>query len=70
MQTVNTETEKEGYAMQGKDNRKRFIVETHLGPQPTVASSPDKAINNVRYRIFGTSRNNDIVKYWTVKEAS
>ena len=52
-----------------KDNRRRFIVETHVGPEPTWATSAAKAINNVRFRIFGTSRNNDIVKYWTVREA-
>ena len=56
--------------MAAKAEKRRFIVETHVGPEPTFATSAAKAINNVRYRIFGSSRNNDIVKYWTAKEAS
>ncbi len=56
--------------MAAQAEKRRFIVETHIGPEPTFATSAAKAINNVRYRIFGSSRNNDIVKYWTAREAS
>ena len=47
-----------------------FTIRGMGGPEPTFATSAAKAINNVRFRIFGSSRNNDIVKYWTAKEAS
>ena len=50
--------------------RRRYIVETHVGPEPTVATSPEKAISNVRYRLFGRTRDNVITKYWTVRIAA
>ena len=34
---------------------RRYIVSTHLGDFPTTAASPEKAISNIRFRIFGRS---------------
>ncbi|MGN0851823.1 MAG: hypothetical protein ACI4Q3_00430 [Kiritimatiellia bacterium] len=49
--------------------KKHYLVETHVGPQETWATSPKKAIAQVRYRLVGgafagTCR----TTYWTVKE--
>jgi len=33
--------------------KRRYIVYTHVGPYETWATSPQKAIANVRYRLFG-----------------
>ena len=33
--------------------KKRYIVETHVGTFDTWATSPKKAIANVRFRLFG-----------------
>ena len=35
--------------------KKKYIVKTHLGDFPTWATSPGKAINNIRWRLFGGS---------------
>ena len=49
--------------------KKRYIVETHLGAFETWATSPKKAIANVRFRLAGrqTGFNTD---YWTVREVA
>lgn len=46
---------------------KTYIVETHLGVYLTMATSAKKALNNIRFRIYGRS---GFAKtdYWTVKE--
>ena len=49
---------------------KRYIVSTHLGDYETVASSPERAISNIRYRIF--RRSPAAKRYthsWKVREA-
>lgn len=49
---------------------RKYIVSTHIGDFPTMAPSPQKAINNVRWRIFG--RGFGEIRYvhsWTVREA-
>lgn len=33
--------------------KRRYIVHTHVGTFKTWATSPQKAIANVRYRLFG-----------------
>lgn len=48
--------------------RKRWIVETHLGDEPTWATSARKAINNIRFRLLGAV-DNAITKYWVAREA-
>lgn len=48
---------------------RKFIVETHLGDYETMAKSPEKAISNVRYRIFGRS-GRPLTMYWTVREVA
>lgn len=50
---------------------KRYIVSTHLGEYETVASTPERAISNVRYRIF--RRSPAARRYtwsWTVRECA
>ena len=50
--------------------KQKYIVETHLGDFPTWATSPDKAINNIRWRLFGGSA--DSKRYaagWTARAA-
>ena len=48
---------------------KKYIVSTHLGDFPTTAQSPERAIANIRFRIFrrapGAKR---YVAGWTVRE--
>lgn len=46
---------------------RHYIVSTHLGDFETVAKSPEKAISNVRYRLFGRS-GRPTTMYWTVAE--
>jgi len=49
---------------------KRYIVTTHLGDFPTTAPSPEKAISNIRWRIFGRSAAaKRYVQNWTAKAA-
>ena len=33
--------------------KRRFVVYTHLGPFETWATSPEKALANVRWRVYG-----------------
>ena len=47
---------------------KRYVVYTHLGKFETVATSPKKAIANVRYRLAGRQCNMKTT-YWEAKEA-
>lgn len=46
---------------------KHYIVSTHLGDFETMAKSPEKAINNVRFRLFGRS-GRQMTMYWTAAE--
>lgn len=49
---------------------KRYIVTTHLGNFATTATTPEKAISNVRFRIFGRSAAaKRYVQSWTAKAA-
>ena len=49
---------------------KRYIVSTHLGDFETTASSPAKAISNIRFRIFGRSAAaSRYVQNWTATAA-
>lgn len=47
--------------------RKLYIVSTHLGDFETMAVSPEKALSNIRFRIFGR-RGFVQTNYWTVTE--
>ena len=50
---------------------KEYIVSTHLGDYRTVAASPERAISNIRFRIFRRSpAAARYVKYWTVCECA
>ena len=49
---------------------KKYIVSTHLGDIPTWATSPKKAISNIRFRMFGRQPADWHCNYWTAKEAS
>lgn len=47
----------------------RFVVTTHLGEFETIATSPAKAVSNVRFRLFrGSAAGSQFVVGWTVKE--
>jgi len=48
----------------------KYIVETNVGNFETYAASPQKAISNVRYRLFGRTADNSRTFYWTVREAA
>ena len=58
-------------AVQEDSKMKTYIVSTHLGDQETTATSPQKAISNIRFRIFGprSAIAKRYVQGWTVKEA-
>lgn len=45
---------------------KNYVVYTDVGAYHTAAPSPAKAINNVRFRLFG--RRPARTYYWEVKE--
>ena len=47
---------------------KRYIVETHVGVYDTWATSPKKAISNIRYRLFGHRCGVSTI-YWKAWEA-
>ena len=49
--------------------KRPFVVETHLGRETTWATSPEKAIVNVRYRLFGRCADARTILYWTAHEA-
>lgn len=50
--------------------KKRYIVSTHLGNFETWATSPKKAISNIRFRLFGSSMNGlRYVGSWNAEEA-
>lgn len=50
--------------------KRRYIVETHLGDFETWATSPAKAINNIRFRLFGPGMNGRrYVAGWTARAA-
>ena len=49
--------------------KRKYIVSTHLGKFPTWATSPQKAINNIRFRIFGRTADNTKTIYWTARAA-
>ena len=49
---------------------KKYIVSTHLGEFPTMAATPQRAISNIRYRIFGRSPfAKKYVQWWTARLA-
>lgn len=50
---------------------KTYIVSTHLGDYETTAATPNKAISNIRFRIFGprSAIARRYVQGWTVREA-
>lgn len=52
--------------MAKKAKKRRWIVETHLGPEPTWATSEAKAISNIRYRLLGRVPD-AITKYWGIR---
>lgn len=58
-------------AVQEDSQMKTYIVSTHLGDQETTATSPQKAISNIRFRIFGprSAVAKRYVQGWTVREA-
>lgn len=50
---------------------KKYIVSTHLGDFATTAATPEKAISNIRFRIF--RRSPAAKRYtanWTVRECA
>lgn len=49
---------------------KKYIVSTHLGEFATTATSPQKAISNVRFRVYGRQPTDWHCKYWTVRECA
>lgn len=48
---------------------RKYIVSTHLGDFETTATSPAKAISNIRFRIFGRQPADWHCKYWTARAA-
>ena len=50
--------------------KRKYIVVTHLGDFPTWATSPAKAISNVRFRLFGAGAHGRYTSGWTVREAA
>jgi hypothetical protein len=49
---------------------RKYIVSTHLGDFPTTAATPEKAISNIRWRIFGRSAcAGRYTQNWTVRAA-
>lgn len=50
--------------------KRHYIVHTHLGDEHTVAKSERGAVNNIRFRLFGTSRDSRVTTYWTVEEVA
>ena len=50
--------------------KRKYVVSTHLGDFTTWATSPKKAISNVRYRLFGCGYHERYTDNWTVKEAA
>ena len=50
---------------------KTWIVETHLGNFETTAESAERAISNIRYRMFGASpAGRRFAAGWTAREAA
>lgn len=50
---------------------KTYIVETHLGTFETTAESAEKAISNIRFRMFGRSpAGRRYAAGWTAREAA
>lgn len=47
--------------------KKHYWVETHVGTHDTWATSPEKAISNIRYRLFGGKTGVSTI-YWKVRE--
>lgn len=50
--------------------KRRYIVTTHLGDFSTWATSPGRAISNVRFRLFGAGAHAQYTQGWTVREAA
>ena len=50
---------------------RRYVVSTHLGDFETTASTPQRAVSNVRYRIFRRSpAGRRHAAGWTVRAAN
>lgn len=49
--------------------KRKYLVHTHVGIFPTWATSPTKAISNIRFRLYGRTADNSTVRYWTATEA-
>lgn len=50
--------------------KRLYIVSTHLGNFETWAASADKAISNIRFRLFGRGHHAQYTAGWTAKEAA
>ena len=50
--------------------KRKYIVSTHLGDFATYATSPRKAISNVRFRLFGSGHHAKYTANWTAREAA
>ena len=49
--------------------KRKYIVETHVGAFETWATSPQKAINNIRFRLYGRTADNGDTICWTARAA-
>jgi len=49
--------------------KRLYIVSTHVGEMTTWATSPKKAISNIRFRIYGRQPAAWHCNYWTAREA-
>ena len=59
------QTTKEKKARNPEPVKCKYAVATDVGTFPTWATSPKKAISNIRFRVFGT-RPGVNTAYWTV----
>lgn len=50
--------------------KRKYLGHTHVGTFPTYATSPAKAISNIRFRLYGRTADNSAVIYWTAEEAA
>lgn len=48
---------------------KTYIVETHVGDFETTAATPQKALANIRWRVFGGRVSAQYTRCWKVEEA-
>ena len=50
--------------------KRKYLVHTHVGVFETWATSPKKAISNVRFRLFGCGYHERYTYSWTAEEAA